>query len=76
MQSIINCMLVFVEWSYISLFRFDVVAGEEACAVTYRAVPPLALSLAHQDCISLSKCQITRLRRLVGVQRHEFWKEK
>ena len=74
-QHLIVCLYI-VESSYISLFRFDVVAGEEACAVAYRAVPPLALSLAHQDRISLSKCQITRLRRLVGVQRHKFWKEK
>lgn len=69
-------MSVCVECSYICLFRFDVVAGEEACAVAYRAVPPLSLSLAHQDHISLSERQITGLRRLVGVQRHVFWKGK
>lgn len=67
---------VCVSSSYICLFRFDVVAGEEACAVPYRAIPPLALPLAHQDYVSLSKRQITRLGRLVGVQRHVLWRRK
>lgn len=64
----------YVECSYIRLFRFDVVAGEDSGVVTYRAVPPLSLLLAHQDHISLSERQITRFRRLIGVQRCEFWK--
>lgn len=59
--------------SYIWLFGFDVVAGEEARAVPYRAVPPLALPLAHKDHVSLSERQISRLGGLVGVQRHVFW---
>lgn len=66
----------YVECSYICLFRFDVVAGEDARAVSYRAVPPLSISLAHQDHISLFECQITGLWRLVGVQGHKFWKRK
>lgn len=71
-----NVMSACAECSYICLFRFDVVVGEEACTVTYRAVPPLALSLAHQDHISLHKRQITGLWGLVRVQCHVFWKGK
>ena len=60
--------------SYIRLFGFDIVAGEHACAVAYRAAPPLSVSLAHQDHVPFFERQITTLRRLIGIQRQIFWR--
>lgn len=60
--------------SYVRLFRFDVVAWEDARAVPDRAVPPLAVLLAHQDHVALSKRQIAHFGRLVPVQRHVLCK--
>lgn len=70
------CVQLVFPVSYICLFGFDVVAGEDALAVPDGAVPPLAFLLADQDDVSFPEGQITRLRRLVGVQGHVLCRGK